>query len=202
MWSNAAKTIRNALTFTRPIKDLAMTLADSVGLYNAIHVRRGDKRKEAGFLDVVRDADVYGQRMLPFINISRRLYVATDEMNLSYFNPIRELGFDLLTYRDLDQELLLNFATRFPLQMFRDVLGMIEQLICTYSYRFLGSSYSTFSLFILRIRRFFPALAIYNTTATDGSIVPHLPAVQADIDFATYKSTCNPFRPELHRLPC
>ena len=83
--------------------------------------------------------------------------------------------------------------------------------MCVYSNKFLGSSYSTYSVFILRMRRFYPTIAVYNTTVstvgTNGglpltTVTTHQPILLRDRNFSTYHSDCDPFRPESHRTPC
>lgn len=207
-WSKYYKLARNAIQFTRPTKLLAIKIANKLGKYNSLHIRRGDKKKEVGFLQVVRDADVYAKRMLPYIDEtpSKTLYISTDEKDLKYLMPIADRGFNITTAYDLDQNLLNDYILRFPPQMYRDILGMIEQLICAYSLKFLGSSYSTFTMYILRLRRFYPTLAIYNSTISDYPLLEmnmtHQPLIYKDVNLEKYKSLCDPFRPENHRSPC
>mmetsp|Transcript_21839 Transcript_21839/g.38608 ORF Transcript_21839/g.38608 Transcript_21839/m.38608 type:complete len:671 (+) Transcript_21839:2-2014(+) len=202
IYSPSYKAMRNSVTYIKPLKDLAITLANKLGNFNSLHVRRGDKKVEANFADVVRDIDVYGQRMRPYQNLVPTLYVATDESDSEYFEPLRKMGYDLKNWEDLDKEVLDNYLTRFPRQMYRDVLGMIEQMLCTYSYMFLGSPYSTFTMYILRLRKYYPLLGVYNTTSADGVVTVHQPTSKAHLDFSVFTSTCNPAMPEAHKTPC
>jgi len=195
--------VKDALTYTTPFKRLAISFANEIGeAYNAIHVRRGDKRVEAAFDDVARDANYFGTRMLPVSKRIRKLYVATDERNQTYFDPLREMGFQLITYRDFDQEKLNAFTAMFPPTMYLDIVGILEQLICSFSYRFLGCPYSTFTLYILRMRQHFPLLSQTYFEKPLQTSYHRLPMVFENFTSSSFESACNPYTPATHNKPC
>ena len=80
--------------------------------------------------------------------------------------------------------------------MFVDVLGVLEQLIATYAHRFLGSSYSTFTSFILRLRKH--RLVLAQDSAFPRGNGQGLPAMARDLEF----STCDPIKALTHTEPC
>ncbi|GBG31907.1 GDP-fucose protein O-fucosyltransferase 2 [Hondaea fermentalgiana] len=190
--------IKAHLTFTDTLKKQAIVFANSLGgSYNAIHVRRGDKRHEATFDEVARDPNYFGTRFLKYLPETTKMYVASDERNRSYFDPLVEMGYEVITYKDFDQELLKAFLTRYPPTMYFDMLGIIEQLVCSYAYKFMGSPYSTFTLYILRLRRRFPLLS---QTFDDP---PQLPAIYDGVDIEIDPEVaCNPYDPQRHTKPC
>merc|ERR1711998_288038 len=63
-------------------------------------------------------------------------------------------GYELVFNEDLPKDVFEWIESRFPRRMYFDVLGIIEQIVATWAYRFLGSSYSTFTGFILRLRKY------------------------------------------------
>ncbi len=105
------------------------------------------------FSDVSRPPWAYADALRPYQNVTRTLYVLTDEAKRSYFNVFRSYDFDLVFWDDLPAELFRWILERYPQRMFFDVLGIVEQLVAAGAHRFLGSSYSTFSSFVLRLRK-------------------------------------------------
>jgi hypothetical protein len=219
IFTDEFKAVRDALAFAPHIKRVALRLADQLGKYNAIHVRRGDKLNEGNFLMLVRDPEVYGQRLMRYTDVGPTLYVATDEPDTAYFQPLRDQGYKLVTWRDLDPALLGGFLARFPRQMFFDMLGTVEQSLCALANRFLGSNYSTFTMFILRLRRLLPMLGpLEERPKLGGPVLRKLlpwrmkgmtledPPTTCPLPDGTpcwnYTSTCNPFDPADNKAPC
>jgi hypothetical protein len=219
IFSDEFKAVRDSLAFAPHIKRVALRLADQLGAYNAIHVRRGDKVKEGNFLMLVRDPEVYGQRLMRYTDVGPTLYVATDERDAAYFQPLRDQGYKLVTWRDLDPALLGGFLARFPRQMFFDILGTVEQSLCALANRFLGSTYSTFTMFILRLRMLFPKLGpLEERPKLGGPVLRKLlpkrmkgmllddPTASCPLPDGSpcwnYTSTCDAFIPASNKAPC
>jgi len=192
--------VKDHLTFTDTLKEQAMQLVDSLGgNYNAIHLRRGDKRHEAAFDDIARDPNYFGTRFKHLLPITNKIYVASDERNQSYFDPLREMGYEIFTYHDFDQVKLNSFLARYPSTMYFDILGILEQLVCSYSLKFLGSPFSTFTLYILRMRKLFPLLS----QTFDDQESSELPVIFDGFDVPeVFESDCNPYDPQHHNVPC
>lgn len=121
------------------------------------------------------------------------LYIATDEKNRSYFHLFEEEGFKVVFWEDLDQEVLLPFLERYPSRMSMDMLSAIEQLLCTYALKFLGSGYSTLTNFILRMRKRRKEIG-YDTVLGPDFGMP--------LQAAMTESHCNPFTGVPHQNPC
>lgn len=92
---------------------------------------------------------------LASFNKSVPLYIATDEKQLSWFNPLKdEYKFRrLLFWTDLSTEIKARAIAQFPTAMAGDIAGFIEQIICSNAYKFGSSHASTFSAAISVIRR-------------------------------------------------
>lgn len=115
--------------------------------YNAMHVRRTDHPASR---TINQDFWLELLNKREFQNITSTLYIATDEKNLTWFQPFRDAGFDLLFAKDFEEifESVNNVE-----EISQDILGLTEQLICTHAAHFVGSYYSTFSLYINRLRK-------------------------------------------------
>ena len=111
--------------------------------YNAIQVRRIDhmarKLAPAFWID---------QMIQRNFSKSAPVYVATNDVNIEWFQPFLEAGFKLHFSTNFRE---FNFTkTRESLRM--DFLGIHEQCICERADKFVGSPASTFDAFILRHR--------------------------------------------------
>ena len=135
----------------------AAPLGDS---YAAMHVRRGDKAT----VDVAYRA-VFGSQMSTSyfralalhgdtIADGSRVFVATDELDRSWFGPLRDAGSYTLSFvDDLHQPPLLAALSAFPQPLWADVLAILEQIICARAPSgFVGSLPSTLSGHIVNVR--------------------------------------------------
>lgn len=175
------------------MKRVATNLSETIGAYNAIHVRRGDKTTESNFKHVSHVPKWYAVRMNTFKVLSPKLYVATDEKKRDYFIALQTSGYEVLFWENLDQNVLIPFLRRYPGRMSMDILSVIEQLLCTYAVKFLGSGYSTLTNFVLRMRK------RRNEIAYDTVVGPELgmPKLASRLT-----SSCNPLASFPHRKPC
>jgi GDP-fucose protein O-fucosyltransferase len=103
------------------------------GLFDAFHVRRGDfqyvgTRVEAA--EILKMA----QRQIPK---GATLYMATDERDKNFFQPLKD-HYDLVFLDDFHDEALVGINTNF--------YGMIDQLVATRSRIFYGCWFSTYVL--------------------------------------------------------
>lgn len=117
--------------------------------FNAIHVRRTD------LPSIFQMKQEYWLRRLKEKNslkLTKTLYIATDEGNKTWFNPFREAGYNLLFADDFDDQLHLQNINSVFVQ---DMTGLCEQLICAHAHSFVGSGHSSFSMFIMRLRKQF-----------------------------------------------
>ena len=121
-------------------------------------VRRGDKAS----VDSAYKG-VFGGKMTPefFLRLARDegilpdavVYVATDELDRSYFAPMAEAGLTLRFVDDLDQGPLLDALTAYPQPVWADILAILEQIVCIHAGGgFVGSLPSTLSGHVINAR--------------------------------------------------
>jgi len=179
------------------MKRVARRIAEELWPYHAVHVRRGDKVGEANFRLVSHGPDWWAARMAEYNATTSKVFIATDEKRRSFFDVFKDAhGFSLVFWEDLPrQKLLRQYLAAFPRRMFMDVLGMIEQLLCAYADKFLGSGYSTFTTYILRLRKYRTTLAA--DTAFSKESLLGLPEHVRGV-----KSSCDPITSLTHSRPC
>jgi hypothetical protein len=111
-----------------------------------MHIRRGDFLQYYPEEVITVDAIWKGTKHLLDPQISTLLYIATDETNLTYFEPFRSM-FEL---RFLDD---YSLAARLGEEhLGQNQLGMVEQVICANAHTFIGTPLSTFTGYITRMR--------------------------------------------------
>lgn len=194
--ANVVFSVHKHLMYNNVLKRTARKLSESLGVNganNAIHVRRGDKTTESNFKKVSHPPYWYLERMLPYKDKVPALYIATDEKNRDFFNNFKAHGFNVSFWEDLDHTVLLPFLKRYPARMFMDILSVLEQLICTYAIKFLGSGYSTLTTFILRMRKRRRVIGFDTELGPEMGLPFHA---------RTTNSTCNPLFSLTHSTPC
>ena len=112
--------------------------------YNAVQVRRrghlNRRLPHSYWLDKMMEKNF--SKMVP-------VYVATDELNLSWFKPFTKAGYTLYFAKDFTE--ILNF-TAVSSSLRNDLLGIHEQCLCEAAVQFVPSPASTFDALILRHR--------------------------------------------------
>ena len=110
--------------------------------FNAVHIRRADHPSR---LRVT--AEYWTKRLseMGALGVTTKLYVATDEKDKTWFWPFRELGYNLMFSDDV-------FPSAYTKDSSQDILGVHEQLLCAQAKFFVGSYYSTFTMYIQRLR--------------------------------------------------
>jgi len=146
---------RDRFGFHPAMLQAAAPLIKQLGSYSAVHVRRGD------FLDqyprAVVSAEVILKSLRTRIPARSRLYIATNETDRSFFDPIARV-YDVRMFDDLkaDRNLLRYEA------------ACADMLICASAEIFVGNRLSTFSGYITRMRGYRGA-ADTGIYFTDGS---------------------------------
>lgn len=139
--------IMNNIRYNKAVYDRARVVRQTLGPYNAIHVRRvnhmGSQTSQHTWITKLMDED--------FLT-STPLYIATDEPQLTWFKPFEKAGYKLYFARDFNS--MLNFSHIHD-SVRQDYLGIHEQVICELADKFLPTEHSTFSRFVKRIRREF-----------------------------------------------
>ena len=140
------KYIRLAPNIWRGVLEALRTIGHP---FNAVHVRRADHPSR------MRVTVEYWTKQLEemkALEITSKLYVATDEINREWFKPFQELGYNLIFADDLKEFLPSLFTADIDPDKAQDILGLHEQLICAHAHYFVGSFYSTFTMYIQRLR--------------------------------------------------
>jgi GDP-fucose protein O-fucosyltransferase len=133
-----------AARIVNAMREIASKVGDgsnNKGSFDTMHVRRQDfKDVSVGYNEGIIGAE----QMIAdhYFEINRTLYIATDENDRAFFEPLRKhhtIHF-LHDFDHLIQDIDPNFY------------GMIEQLVCAKGDKFVGTYFSTFSAYINRVR--------------------------------------------------
>jgi hypothetical protein len=109
------------------------------GSFDTMHIRRGDFQ----FKDTRIEAPQILLNSKDVLTVNKTIFIATDEKNKAFFNPIRDGGYDIVFLDDF-KDLLVGVNTNY--------FGMIDQLVASRGDVFLGCWHSTFTGFIMRMR--------------------------------------------------
>ena len=155
------ESIRSSLTYSPLLQNVARKMSAGMKPYAAVHIRRGDWRSMPSFDAVKREPEWYINNLAHLQNETNGVvYVASDAANIQTYIalPFQRAGWKkVLHFDNLPGEILAPLLKKhFPRKMDETIIGIIEQLLCSLAQNgaFLGSSYSTFSLYILQLRRF------------------------------------------------
>jgi hypothetical protein len=140
----AQESIKGHIQYIQRMYSLADAVGQSLGKYNAIHIRRVGHQARL----LTPGAWIVEMLNMEF-STDMPVYVATDEVHLSWFDAIKEAGFKLYFAANFTNE--YDF-TKHSKQVRQDILGVQEQLVCVRAERFVPSLHSTFSTYILRER--------------------------------------------------
>lgn len=127
--------------------ELAVEALGGLGSYAALHVRRN----ELQYKDMFIDASASYANVRRLLRTNETVYIATDETAEGFFRAFEQGGHRV---RRLGPELRRAYAHLYPS---RDdppekYEGMIEQVVCSGARLFVGTSMSTFSSYIFRLR--------------------------------------------------
>jgi len=132
-----------------------------LGNFYAIHVRRNDFQ----YKDLYSPIDVIYENIREVVPEGVRLYISTDESDKSFFNLLKE-HYELFFYDDIEHLIYSNIN--------EDLIGPIEQIICTYSTTFIGNKLSTFSSYIYRIRGYMKSILDKRFLTIQQKCLPNL----------------------------
>jgi len=111
------------------------------GLFDSMHVRRGDFQYKATRVE----ADVLYQKSKNELTEDATVYIATDERNKTFFDPLKE-HYNVLFLDDFMH--LMNETNP-------NNFGMLDQLVASKGSIFFGTYFSTFTGFINRMRGYY-----------------------------------------------
>jgi len=113
------------------------------GLYDAIHVRRRDFQSQFPMTEM--SADKILAEIRNEIEPASTIYIATDERDPTFFDPLREV-YDLKFIGDFG-DMLKGVNPQ--------LFGLAEQIVASRSRLFFGTYYSSFSAYIVRLRGYY-----------------------------------------------
>jgi hypothetical protein len=124
------------------LRERSRARGDPDGNFDSLHIRRGD------FADFANETQISADEMYQIakkkLTENATIYIATNEENRSYFDPLRK-HYDVVFLRDFE-EALSGLHAKFH------GLGLVEQLVASRGRIFLGCYLSTFSNYINRLR--------------------------------------------------
>ena len=116
--------IMRFIRYAPEIRERAKAVIEAIKhSFNAIHVRRTDHKKS---LEKSQEFWLQGLKSNKALQLTKTLYVATDEGNKTWFNPFLEAGYKLLFAEDFAEQLQLK---NIPSAFVQDMSGLCEQLI-------------------------------------------------------------------------
>lgn len=135
----------------REISDFAKRIANDLGVFNAVHIRRGDFKKTYGVTTLERKPSEVIEALDQNFSRSELLVILTDEAEDPFFGDIKT-AFPRHVF--LDHHILQNFGTEFQDLPAHDsiALAYISQLVAAQSDDFIGTMTSTFTALIQRMR--------------------------------------------------
>jgi hypothetical protein len=107
--------------------------------YYAIHIRRGDFQ----YHDLKLSIETIYNNIKNIIPEGAKLYISTDETDKSFFSLLKQ-HYNIFFYDDIKHLIFSDIDA--------DLIGPIEQIICTEAVTFIGNKLSTFSTYIYRLR--------------------------------------------------
>lgn len=149
--------VRDHVRFRTAIIDTARKIAESLGNYCALHVRRND------FFTQYPEQNIPAHRLISNamkrVPPGTRLYIATDETDRGFFAGFRN---------HYEVDFIDSFRRLLPHNLPADSLACVEQMVCAFATLFIGTRLSTFSAYITRLRGYYGA-ADKSSYFTDGS---------------------------------
>lgn len=120
--------------------------------YFAFHIRRGDFQYKETRISAEELWQNIGDKLDS--RVTRLIYIATDEKDKTFFDPIKHHGsgdgFHLRYFQDYEAALRKRFPS-FNVNM----IGMVEQVICANAHTFFGTPRSSFTGYITRMRGYY-----------------------------------------------
>ena len=135
----------------REYSEFALRVAEDLGNFNAVHIRRGDFKKTVGVTTLLREPEEVIAALDGQFGREDRLVVLTDEASDPFFELIKAA---FKNYVFLDQHILANYGRDFLDLPAHDsiALAYLSQLVAAELRDFIGSMRSTFTALIQRMR--------------------------------------------------
>ena len=146
--------MHDALRRMKPQPELAAfadRIAQDLGAFNAVHIRRGDFKITNGVTTLDRTGAEAIEAMDQHFSRKERLVILTDEADDPFFEEIKASYPDVVF---LDWHILRNYGQQFNDLPAHDSLALayISQLVAAHSRDFIGTMTSTFTSLVQRFR--------------------------------------------------
>lgn len=157
--------LKRGVRYTPEIFATASRLIEHLGpgAYSALHIRRNDFAAQFGAAGA-QPPEHTAQRINDILPAGEPLYIATDETDPSHLAPLSR-DRPVITWQDLAGVSTGRRASAAGVPAL--LAGPVEQLVCTAARAFVGTRFSTFSMYINRLRSF--------TGAADTKVRFHTP---------------------------
>jgi len=120
------------------VREKAREHGNPEGLFDSFHIRRGDLQYKDCFIEANEILDNVRHLLVE----KSTIFIATDERNMTYFDPLREHYHLYFLHDFMDEVGSMN----------KNFYGMLDQRIASRGRTFFGTYYSTFTGFITRMR--------------------------------------------------
>jgi len=138
--------VRDSLKYSPQVFNAAQAIVNQLhkdcSTFNSIHVRRNDFSTAYPMFSIGSAEDYYRSTLKNVLEEASVVFVATDEENKTWYDPIRE-HYNLFFLDDFKD--LLHLVRI-------DEYAMVEQLVCSRGDSFVGVYGSTLSSYIMRLR--------------------------------------------------
>ena len=126
--------INKSFRYKKRYYDISESVTKKLGEYNALHIRRGDflLARNSDYLSSIDSGEKILEKILPIISNDIPLYIATDESDLSFFDPLRK-SYKIYFYQDFGYD--FNVLER----------AILEQVVCSNANDFYGTWFSTYT---------------------------------------------------------
>jgi len=152
-----------------------------VGDYDAVHIRRNDFQVQ--FPDTQMNASQIVLEIQEFVNPGNVLFIATDEHDRSFFQPVEEV---------YDVKYVGDFASEMA-EINPNFFGLVEQLVASRSRVFVGTFYSTFSSYVGRLRGYYSVKEKQDGYTTGGLLNTYYLPGKFKREMRLYKAIQMPF---------
>lgn len=171
-----------------PYREVAFAVSESIGIFNAIHVRQGDFLYANHPFDI-KDPESLLSNVDSIFERDRMLVICTDEEASPNFALLREhFQCVMLESYILDNPSLRRIYDDLPFQD-EAIMSLICQLVCGYADKFAGSLRSTYTNYVHRARSepemlFINSLERQNVKITEG----RFEITQPDKEFSWWRT--------------
>lgn len=139
----AARVIHSIQTRVRQRHVASSNNSSHDGLFHTMHIRRGDFVN--GYKQVIVGAEQLAQITQEVIEPNSTIFIATDEKNKTYFDPLAR-HYDLCFLDDFADE-LKNVNSNY--------FGIVDQIVASRGDVFIGTWFSTLSAYVNRLRGYY-----------------------------------------------